>query len=357
MLIRKCMVYALSWTIICLAATFWDYQQIQNDNIEPVQNAIKTLLEKNQVKDCNGTNIDKAECQASIASLLSPYQELKNRSLRTLYVTHLFFWGTGLLIISLSFHRSKKRLLQRLAAEQVLREQNEKIQLFAYSVAHDLKNPIIAIYGLAKIINKRHLENMDQKSRQYCAQIEQSAGQVSSLIDQINAFISSKEQPLNIEPINLLETSHTVRAENEQRLKTRGVQWTEPTEIVTIEADKLVILRILRNLVDNALKYGGQGLGNIILSHEESADFHTIAVANDGNPLAAEDCSNIFQVYKRNCLDSKVEGTGLGLAIVKELVTLHGGRVWVESDGKKGVTFSFTIAKNLSDAKSTSPPC
>jgi len=236
-------------------------------------------------------------------------------------------------------------LILRIAAENLLREQSEKIQLFAYSVAHDLKNPIIAIHALARIMNKRHTDGLDQKSREYCAQIEKSAEQVSTLVDQINAFISSKEQPLNKEPVNLLEICQIVKAENEQRLKERQIHWHEPPEAKTLEVDRLIIVRILRNLVDNALKYGGENLSKITINHEESRLFHTIRVANDGSPIAPEDCRNIFQKFNRNCPDNKVEGAGLGLAIVRELVSLHGGQVWGESDGIQGVTFSFTIAK------------
>jgi signal transduction histidine kinase len=118
----------------------------------------------------------------------------------------------------------------------------------------------------------------------------------------------------------------------------------------------MVILRILRNLVDNALKYGGAGLSSISITHGEAERFQTVRVTNDGNAIAEEDRRNIFQKFKRSCRDSKVQGTGLGLAIVKDLVGLHGGQVWVESDGIQGVTFSFTIAKANLDRQSPKNP-
>ena len=351
-LIRNCMIYFMSWTIICLLATLWNYLEIKDESLELALQEARMITAKDQALPSStdkkgGNHIDR-----SASAPPAPYRELEARSLHTLYLTHLFFWSTGLFIISLSFYRNKKRLLRRLASENLVREQSEKIQLFAYSVVHDLKNPIIAIHGLARIINKRHLDSLDEKSRQYCAQIEKSAEQVSALVDQINAFITSKEQPLKIEQLNLVEICHTVRAENEHRLKERNIRWCESLQLDTLHADRLVVLRILRNLVDNALKYGGEGLSEITISRQDSARFHTIHVANDGKPLAPEDCRNIFQRYKRHCADSKVEGTGLGLAIVKELVSLHGGQAWVESDGKQGVTFSFTIAKIDKAAKS-----
>lgn len=351
-LIRNCMLYVMSWTIICLFATLWHYLEIKDESLDLAPKEAGIFSTKDQALSSSTAEAGGAHGGTSVPGPLALYRDLEARSLRTLYYTHLFFWGAGLFIINLSYYRNKRRLVQRLASENLVREQSEKIQLFAYSVAHDLKNPIIAIHALARILNKRHLDSLDEKSRQYCAQIEKSAEQVSALVDQINAFISSKEQPLKIEPLNLVEICHTIRAENEHRLKERDILWREPLQVDTLHADRLVILRILRNLVDNALKYGGEGLSEIAISRKESARFHTIRVANDGKPLAPEDCRNIFQRYKRHCADSRVEGTGLGLAIVKELVGLHGGQVWVESDGKQGVIFSFTIARIDKPAKS-----
>ena len=350
-LIRNCMLYAMSWTLICLLATIWNYLEIKDESLDLALKEARMMTIKSQTQPSSTAEAGGVRDGISASAPHALYRDLEARSLRTLYYTHLFFWGAGLFIINLSFYRNKKRLIHRLASENLVREQSEKIQLFAYSVAHDLKNPVIAIQALARIINKRHLGSLDEKSRQYCAQIEKSAEQVSALVDQINAFISSKEQPLKIEPLNLVEICQTVRAENEHRLKERNIRWCESLQIDTLDADRLVILRILRNLVDNALKYGGEGLSEIAIRREESARFHTIHVANNGKPLAPEDCRNIFQRYKRHCPDSKVEGTGLGLAIVKELVGLHGGQVWVASDGKQGVTFSFSIAKIDTSAK------
>ena len=332
-LLRNCIIYAVSWTLVCLIATSYNIADVKRRTVELQEWDARILL------DCT------LQPSPENMAFADSYHHMESRSLSTLYATHLFFWAAGLFIICLSFARNRRRMAHRLAAEALLQEQSEKIQLFAYSVAHDLKNPIIAIESLARLLNRRQGTEMDDKSRQFCTQIEQSARQVSSLIEQINAFISSKEQPLVREPLDLLEICEMVRSENQDRLEERQIRWTVPPEPVLLEADRMVILRILRNLVDNALKYGGDGLGEIAIKHREEAKFHTLRVTNDGKPISPEDCRQIFQRYKRNCPDRKIEGTGLGLAIVRELVGLHGGQIWVESDGIRGVSFSFTIAK------------
>lgn len=334
-LLRNCIIYGISWTIICLLATFYNYKEVKSRTVALQEWDAQILL------DCTLYPTPEA------TAFSNSYHAMENRSLNTLYATHIFFWGAGLFIICLSYARNRKRMAHRLAAEALLQEQSEKIQLFAYSVAHDLKNPVIAIESLARLLNRRQGAEHDDKSRQFCLQIEQSAHQVSALIEQINAFISSKEQPLARESLNLLDICHIVRDENQERLQQRQIRWVEPAGPVLLEADRLVLLRVLRNLVDNALKYGGEGLTEIAIGHQEGARFHSLQVSNDGKAISPEDCRLIFQRYKRNCPDSKIEGTGLGLAIVRDLIGLHGGQIWVESDGIRGVSFRFTLAKPI----------
>ncbi|KJS03474.1 MAG: hypothetical protein VR65_00400 [Desulfobulbaceae bacterium BRH_c16a] len=281
----------------------------------------------------------------SVSIPLAGYRAIEKKSLRAMYITHSFLWLFGLLAIALIFTRSKKRRIERLDDLQTLEEQSEKIKIFAYSVAHDLKNPVVAIHGLASLLRKKQFDKLDDKGRQYCEQIVKSSAQLSALVDQINIFISAKEQPLTIELLDFQEICNTVKEEYAAQLQARHIEWREPTRVDGIRADRIAITRIIRNLVDNALKYSGENLSRITITCEEATDRFTISVANDGNPISREACRNIFVRFKRNCDDRKVQGTGLGLAIVKELAGLHGGDVWVESDGREGAAFFFTLAR------------
>jgi signal transduction histidine kinase len=104
---------------------------------------------------------------------------------------------------------------------------------------------------------------------------------------------------------------------------------------------------VFRNFVDNALKYGGEGLGHIDISYEEAPLFHIFSVHNDGACLDPEACQKVFDLFTREATSRNVSGSGLGLAIVKEIAELHEGRVWSESETDKGVTFYFAISKKL----------
>jgi len=236
---------------------------------------------------------------------------------------------------------------KRKKAEDELKESSEKIKLFAYSVSHDLKSPAMGIYGLTRLLNKNYGDILGKKGKTHCEQILKASEQIGTLVEEINLYISTKERPLSIEKIKLADILEVVREEVMGRLIARKIAWSEPEDMPEIKVDKLSIIRVIRNLVDNAIKYGGDDLKEIKIGYRESDETHIISVTDDGVGLKAEDSEEIFELFKRKNTSKGVQGTGLGLAIVKEIVERHGGKVWIEPGAEKGTTFSVSISKHL----------
>ena len=138
-----------------------------------------------------------------------------------------------------------------------------------------------------------------------------------------------------------------VREEFSTHLNIRQISWREPKYLPEVNADRFSILRVLRNLVDNALKYGGDDLSEIKIGYKESDQYHILSVKDDGVGLRGEDTKKIFRVFMRKITSKGTEGTGLGLAIVKEIAEKHKGKVWVKPGAKKGITFYISISKHL----------
>jgi signal transduction histidine kinase len=247
----------------------------------------------------------------------------------------------------IEFQAVGRDITRRKTMEEALAESAEKIKLFAYSISHDLKSPAIGIYGLTRRLYKHCWYLLDEKGRSYCDQILKAAEQVASLAEKINLYISAKESPLSIEPVRLKEILAMVKEEFSSRLEVQRITWIEPEEFPEIRADRFSLLRVFRNLVDNALKYGGDELSEIRFGYEATPDFHILSVSDDGVAIPQEDSEKIFQVFHRQKTDRGVEGSGLGLAIVKEISEQHGGKVWVESGSQKGKIFYITISRRL----------
>jgi len=239
-------------------------------------------------------------------------------------------------------------ITKRKQIEEALRESSEKIKLFAYSIVHDLKNPAIGVYGLTKRLYKDYAGVLDEKGRKYCEQILESAEQIAALVEQVNVFISTKEAPLAIERLELKDILQGIREEFLTQLNIREIRWLAPDDIPEIKADRLSMIRALRNLVDNALKYGGEALSEINIGYEESDVSHMIFIKDNGIGLKEQSPhQDIFAPFVRTNTSKGIQGSGLGLHIVREIAVKHGGQVWLEPGHERGITVYMAIPKNL----------
>ncbi|MHC1727276.1 MAG: ATP-binding protein [Syntrophobacteraceae bacterium] len=237
-------------------------------------------------------------------------------------------------------------IAEREKAEKALLAGAEKLKLFAYSVAHDLKSPAIGIYGLTGLLHRQYRDTLDERGGTICDQIQRASEHVVSLVEEINVFIASKEAPLHFERFNAREVFGVLRDEFSTRFTIRQIEWSTPETTPEVKADRLSMTRVFRNLVDNALKYGGEKLSRIAVQYRESDDFHIFSVIDDGVGLQKEGAEKIFGLFQRHDASKGVEGAGLGLAIVKEIVERHGGTVKVESSPGGGTAFHVSISKN-----------
>jgi len=254
-------------------------------------------------------------------------------------------WGldgsfSGVLSLGLDITEQKK-------AEEVLRQQSEMIKRFAYSVVHDLKSPAASLTGLADLFSRKYGDALDDRGRLFCEQIKNVSLQIGDLVQNINTYIVAKELPLKVETIALRELFGMLREEFAGRLEERQLRWEEPDNPPAIRVDRIALQRVLRNFIDNALKYGGNDLSHINIEFKETPDHYQLLVRDDGVGLASQAEEKIFEIFQRGRTACGTSGAGLGLAITRELAEKMGGRVWTERPPDHGAVFGISIAKNL----------
>ena len=235
-----------------------------------------------------------------------------------------------------------------------VQEKKETIKFFAYSASHDLKSPAIGLCGLMERFYRQYGDLLDDTGRLYCKTMMKTAGQIATLAEQINSYIAARELPLTIGKVNMEEVLTQLRHEFDDPLRVRNVTLLAPSFFPEIMGDEFRLTRALRNLLDNALKYGGKELSEIRFAYEESEDHHIFSVTDDGVGIKEEDMERLFHFFQRLETSSHTEGSGMGLAIAKEAAKKHLGDVWVESAPKRGARFYLSISKKLRplDAKS-----
>ena len=243
--------------------------------------------------------------------------------------------------------RLLREIDERKKIETELKKSSDEIKFFAYSVLHDLKNPAISTYGITKLLVKHGRDVLDEKGLTYCDQILKSIEHLASLLEMVNLYIATKESSLVVETFKLGEVLSTIKNEFMVKINERRIKWSEPDHLPTVKADRIALVRVFRNLVDNALKYGGDGLTSIEVGYSDTAKFHTISISDNGKGIQAGDSRDIFELFKRNTVNEKVEGSGIGLAVVQEIIKQHQGSVWFESEEHKGTSFFVSIPKEL----------
>jgi signal transduction histidine kinase len=238
-------------------------------------------------------------------------------------------------------------ITDRKKMEEALRDSAEKIKLFAYAISHDLKSPMTGILGLLRLLQRDYRDIFPARGRAILDQVLKAGEQVVVLVDEINTYIRAKEHPLQLEKVDPLEILHAVREEFAAQLGLRGISWSEPETLPVIVADRVSLVRVFRNLVDNAVRYGGEKMDEISIGYRDDGTFHVFSVRDNGVGIQEGDAEKIFEAFGRAETAKGVEGSGLGLAIVRELVEKQRGQVWLESDGRTGVTFFVSLPKDL----------
>jgi light-regulated signal transduction histidine kinase (bacteriophytochrome) len=236
---------------------------------------------------------------------------------------------------------------ERKQAEDLLRESSQKMKLFAYSIAHDLKGPTVSIHGLAKRIQDHYRHALDEKGKAQCGHVLKAAEDIAELVENLNTYVSTKETPLSIGSVDPADIFQTLGKEYSEDLRARGISWIVPDDIPVIKADKTSLVRAMRNLIDNALKHGGNDLSAIEIGCEDADDSHVFTVSDNGAGLEDEEVEKIFDPFERKTRSSETEGSGLGLAIVREIAEHHDGKVWAPPKREKGAVFFLSISKNL----------
>jgi len=226
-----------------------------------------------------------------------------------------------------------------------LEEQKTAIQFFAYTASHDLKSPAVGIFGLTQRLLRQFGPALGDKGKELCRQIQKAATRIESLTREINAYISAKEGPRRLEDVDLNELLEALEREYAPAMQQRQINWRRPPSLPAIRSERLALTRVLQNLLDNALKYGGPGLANIEVLYQVNDTHHVLGVKDDGVGIAAPAADRLFEAFQRGETALGTEGTGLGLAIVREVARRHGGQAWLESRPGQGAAFFVSIAK------------
>ena len=221
-----------------------------------------------------------------------------------------------------------------------LESANKELESFSYSISHDLRAPLRAIYGFSQILAGRHREYLNEEGKQYMDYIVESSIRMEQLINDLLNYSRLGRKTVEIRPVSLKKITDAIFDDFKPQIDEIGGKFKLTDAPPVISSDESLLIQIFSNLVGNAIKYRRTDIDLLIdISFETIQDAVLIKVADNGIGIPMEHCEKIFNVFQRLHGEDKYPGTGIGLANVKKAVSMLDGTIYVESTVGKGSTF------------------
>lgn len=229
------------------------------------------------------------------------------------------------------------------AANQQLEAANKELEAFSYSVSHDLRSPLRAINGFARMLTEDHGDKLDAEGRRVLDVVRSEALRMGQLIDELLQFSQLGRKALQKSATDMTPLAREVYNELRARTPKRTVDFRLDS-LPLAAADPALLRQVWINLLDNALKFSRhRERAEIVVSGSIQAGEATYSVGDNGAGFDMRYSEKLFGVFQRLHGLEEFEGTGVGLALVQRIVHRHGGRVWAEGALDRGATFSFSL--------------
>ena len=229
-----------------------------------------------------------------------------------------------------------------LELENRVKERTEELESFSYSVSHDLRAPLRAVNGYARILEEDYSDKFDNEGIRILGEVQHNAKKMGILIDDLLSFsrLGKKEVRKTKIDMNELLTSVIVDL---------GTTDNPSVEIRferlhSVMADQALIVQVITNLLSNAIKYSSKNKNAIVeikSTHENNETIYT--VKDNGVGFDMDYADKLFGVFQRLHSPEEFPGTGVGLAIVRRIIQKHEGRIWADAKLGEGATFYFSL--------------
>ncbi len=247
--------------------------------------------------------------------------------------------------IDISARKRAEKEREELIAK--LERQNAELERFTYTVSHDLKSPLITIKGYVGVLQEALADTDSDQMAEDLGRISDAADKMADLLQDLLELSRIGRLVNPSVRIPLGELASEVLELLGGPIEQRGVQVEISPDLPVVFGDRIRLREVLQNLVDNGVKYmGQQPRPRIEIGSRRDGNQTVCYVRDNGIGIAPGYHERIFGLFDQ--LDQAMEGSGIGMALVKRIIEVHGGRVWIESDGAgHGTSVCFTIPRRV----------
>jgi PAS domain S-box-containing protein len=259
------------------------------------------------------------------------------------------FEGTLVIVANITGRRLAERRLESsvaalTAANEQLKRMDEAKTNFLATVSHEFRTALFGIQGYSEMLSQR--ERPPAAVMQFAGGINKDVQRLGRLISDLLdlARMESGQEHLHTEEVDLSELITEAAGRAGAGTDRHDFAVSVAPGLPRVQADRDQLAQVLANLLGNAVKYSPAG-GEITVSAGEHPDGVLVEVRDQGMGISPDLIDSVFEPYRRSEAPGAhaIKGTGLGLPIVRQIVDLHGGRTWAESQEGAGSTFRFTL--------------
>lgn len=221
---------------------------------------------------------------------------------------------------------------------------DQELEAFSYSISHDLRAPLRSIDGYSRILQEDYAEKLDEEGKRVLGIVMNNAKRMGKLIDDLLDFGRLGRRAIHYSKVNMTGIVQSIVSELKGQEPTRNIS-VQVDELMPALGDADMLRQVWYNLLENAVKYTGKNENASIVIHSYTTDQNELCyeVKDNGVGFDMQYADKLFGIFQRLHKMQDFSGTGVGLAIVKRIITRHGGRVWANGSLKGGATFYFTL--------------
>jgi PAS domain S-box-containing protein len=236
-----------------------------------------------------------------------------------------------------------REIIARRRAERALAQQTAELQQFAYTVSHDLQEPLRTMINSLHLLARHPQSQLDATAKEYIALVVDGAQHVQRLIGNLLAYTQAGNTASTFTAVKCEAVVVRILQDLQAAITDSGAVITyEP--LPTVRGDEQQLGLVFQNLLSNALKFRGPQPPRIHLAVRQDGQYWVFSVRDNGIGLDPRHAERIFDVFQRLHAAEEHQGRGMSLAICKKIIERHGGRIWVESEPGTGTTFLFTLS-------------
>jgi len=223
-----------------------------------------------------------------------------------------------------------------------LAARNAELDRFAYTVSHDLQSPLVTIGGFVGLLARDAKAGDLDRVEKDVGKISTATETMQALLRELLALSRAGRRASPPREIDLNELVQDAIALLEKPLIERGIEVHVAPGLPRVYGDRVRLLEVFQNLLDNAAKFmGDQRHPHVEIEAASDADGVVCRVRDNGVGIEPRYHQRVFGLFDR--LDPDTEGTGVGLAIVRQIIEAHRGKIWIESTGEGGTAFCFVL--------------